>query len=333
MDQGTLMIVAIAVMTALAVGGVAFAFLGAGADAKADKRVAAATRGTGRGAGAAKGADTGGDSTAKRRKQVQETLKEIERKQEQTKARPTLGAMLEQADWSIDVRKFYIITAGLAAVALVGFFVLGYAWYVAIGASFVVGLGLPRWLLGFTIGRRKKAFVKEFANAIDVIVRGVKAGLPLNECLKIISAESAEPVGPEFRQIVEGLKVGVTLEDGLKRMYDRMPVPEVNFFQIVLTIQQKTGGNLSEALGNLSGVLRDRKRLQGKIAALSSEAKASAGIIGSLPVVVMGLVYATTPDYISLLFTERFGNFLLLVCATWMSIGIFVMKKMISFKY
>jgi tight adherence protein B len=334
MDQSTLMIAAIALMAALAVGGTAFALLGAGGSAKANKRVAAATRGTGRAAATAKpGADTAGESTAKRRKQVQETLKEIERKQEQTKARPTLASMLDQADWNIDPRKFHIITAGLAVVALVAFFVMGYAWYVAIGAAFVVGLGLPRWYLGFTIGRRKKAFVKEFANAIDVIVRGVKAGLPLNECLKIISQESAEPVGPEFRQIVEGLKVGVTLEDGLKRMYERMPVAEVNFFQIVLTIQQKTGGNLSEALGNLSGVLRDRKRLQGKIQALSSEAKASAGIIGSLPIVVMGLVYATTPEYIALLFTDRFGNFLLLCCATWMSVGIFVMKKMISFKY
>ena len=333
MDQGTIVILAIALTTALAVGGVAFAFLGAGdGSGKASKRVAAVSKGT-TGRGAAKGGDTAGESNAKRRRQVQETLKEIERKQEAVKAKPTLGAMLEQADWNIDVRMFHMLTVGLGLVTLVAFFFLGYAWYVAILMGFAVGFGLPRWLLSFTIGRRKKAFVKEFANAIDVIVRGVKAGLPLNECLKIISQESGEPVGPEFRQIIEGLKVGVTLEDGLGRMYERMPVPEVNFFQIVLVIQQKTGGNLSEALGNLSGVLRDRKRLQGKIQALSSEAKASAGIIGSLPIVVMGLVYATTPDYIALLFTERFGNFLLGCCAVWMSLGIFVMKKMISFKY
>lgn len=331
MDQSTLMLLGIALTVALAVGGVAFALLGSGAD-KANKRVAAVSRGTGR-AAVAKGAEAVGESNAKRRKQVQETLKEIERKQEAVKQRPTLGAMLDQADWNIDVRMFHMITGGIALVTVAVFLFLGYAWYVAIGTGFAVGLGLPRWLLGFTINRRKKAFVKEFANAIDVIVRGVKAGLPLNECLKIIANESSEPVGPEFRQIVEGLKVGVTLEDGLKRMYDRMPIAEVNFFQIVLTIQQKTGGNLSEALGNLSNVLRDRKRLHGKIQALSSEAKASAGIIGSLPIVVMGLVYATTPDYISLLFTDRFGNFLLLCCAAWMSVGIFVMKKMIDFKY
>jgi tight adherence protein B len=333
MDQSTLILIAIALTVALAVGGVAFAFLGASDQAKASKRVASVSRGTGRATGKVAGADTGGESTAKRRKQVQETLKEIDRKSEAVKQRPTLGAMLEQADWNIDARMFHMITVGVGIVTMGAFFFLGYAWYVAIGIGFAVGFGLPRWLLGFTINRRKKNFTKEFANAIDVIVRGVKAGLPLNECLKIIAMESGEPVGPEFRQIIESMKVGVTLEDALKRMYDRMPIPEVNFFQIVLTIQQKTGGNLSEALGNLSGVLRDRKRLHGKIQALSSEAKASAGIIGSLPVVVMGLVYATTPDYIALLFTDRFGNFLLLCCGSWMSVGIFVMKKMISFKY
>lgn len=335
MDQTTLIVLGIALTVALAVGGVAFAFLGSSeGSAKANKRVATVSRGTaGRGATVTKSGDTGGESNAKRRKQVQETLKEIERKQEQVKAKPTLGALLEQADWNIDVRMFYLITVGLGLLTACGFFLFGYAWYVAIAVGFALGLGFPRWLLKFTINRRKKAFTREFANAIDVIVRGVKAGLPLNECLKIIANESAEPVAPEFRQIVEGLKVGVTLEDGLKRMHDRMPIAEVNFFQIVLTIQQKTGGNLSEALGNLSAVLRDRKRLHGKIQALSSEAKASAGIIGSLPVVVMGLVYATTPDYIALLFTERFGNFLLLCCGAWMSVGIFVMKKMISFKY
>jgi tight adherence protein B len=335
MDQTTIIIFAIALTVALAVGGVAFAFLGAGGgSAKATKRVASVARGSASGRVAAvKGVDSVADSNAKRRRQVQETLKEIERKQDQVKARPTLGALLEQADWNIDERMFHIVTLGVGVVTMAAFFIMAYSWYVALAIGFAVGLGFPRWLLSFTINRRKKAFTKEFANAIDVIVRGVKAGLPLNECLKIIANESPEPVGPEFKQIVEGLKVGVSLDDGLRRMYERMPIAEVNFFQIVLIIQQKTGGNLSEALGNLAGVLRDRKRLHGKIQALSSEAKASAGIIGSLPIVVMGLVYMTTPDYIALLFTERFGNFLLLVCGVWMSVGIFVMKKMIDFKY
>jgi tight adherence protein B len=333
MDQTTLIIIAVAFTAALAVAGVVYSFVAAGDDSgKASKRLAAAARGsTSKAAG--KFVESAGESTAKRRRQVQETLKEIERKQAQENKRPTLASLLQQADWAIEPRKFLIMTAGLGLAMIGLLFIMGYEWYVALGVGFVAGAGLPRWFLGFSIGRRKKAFLKEFANSIDVIVRGVKSGLPLNECLKIIANESSEPVAPEFKNIVEGLKVGVTLEDGLKRMYERMPVAEVNFFQIVLTIQQKTGGNLSEALGNLSGVLRDRKRLQGKIQALSSEAKASAGIIGSLPLIVMTLVYLTTPDYIALLFTERFGNFLLLCCVTWMGVGIFVMKKMINFKF
>src|SRR5262249_25244353 len=153
---------------------------------------------------------------------------------------------------------------------------------VTVLGSFAMGLGLPRWVLGFLTARRRKKFTQEFANAIDVIVRSVKSGLPTNEALKIVARESPNPVGSEFNTLVESLKVGVTLDQGLKRMYDSMPTPEVGFFSIVMAIQSKSGGNLSEALGNLSGVLRDRKRLEGKIKAMSSEAKASAGIIGSL---------------------------------------------------
>ena len=141
-------------------------------------------------------------------------------------------------------------------------------------AVFVVGLGLPRWVLGFLTARRKKKFTENFATAIDVIVRSVKSGLPTNEALRIVAREAPNPVGSEFHNLVESLKVGVTMEQALKRMMESMPTPEVGFFAIVMTIQGKSGGNLSEALGNLAAVLRDRKRLQGKIKAMSSEAKA-----------------------------------------------------------
>jgi tight adherence protein B len=328
----TMIILAVALTAALAVGGVAFAFFGTSDNAKTNRRVAAVQKGTGR--PSAKGGDaTVGVSTEKRRRQVQDTLKEIERKQEQSKARVTLAQMLDQADWNIEPKTFYMMTGGIGLGIVVLFFILGYAWYTSILAGFAVGFGFPRWFLGFTIGRRKRSFTKEFANAIDVIVRGVKSGLPLGECLKIISAESPDPVGPEFKNIVESQKVGIPLEESLKRMHERMPIPEVNFFQIVLTLQQKTGGNLAETLGNLANVLRDRKRLHGKIRALSSEAKASAMIIGALPIIVMILVYLTTPSYIELLFTERLGNVMLACCVIWMSIGVLVMKKMINFKY
>ena len=328
----TMIIIAIALTAALAVGGVAFAFFGVTDNSRANKRVAAVQKASGRASG--KVADgTAGASTEKRRKQVQETLKEIERKQEQSKAKVTLAQMLEQADWNVEPRTFYLMTVGIGLAIVALFFFLGYAWYTSILAGFAVGFGFPRWFLGFTINRRKNAFTKEFANAIDVIVRGVKSGLPLNECLKIIATETPVPVGPEFKNVVEAQKVGIPLEESLKRMHERMPIPEVNFFQIVLTLQQKTGGNLAETLGNLSNVLRDRRRLHGKIRALSSEAKASAMIIGALPIIVMILVYLTTPSYIELLFTERMGNVMLACCAIWMSIGILVMKKMINFKY
>jgi tight adherence protein B len=200
-------------------------------------------------------------------------------------------------------------------------------------ASFVVGLGLPRWVLGFLTNRRKKKFTENFATAIDVIVRSVKSGLPTNEALRIVAREVPNPVGSEFHNLVESLKVGVTLEQAMKRMMESMPTAEVGFFTIVMTIQTKSGGNLSEALGNLAAVLRDRKRLQGKIKAMSSEAKASAMIIGSLPPGVMAIVYITTPSYISKLFTERSGNLMLAGCVIWMSMGIMVMRKMINFKH
>jgi tight adherence protein B len=331
MDLAILIMVFAALSAGLFVGGLALYLVEvAPGSASNAKRVTQAvkTRGSAAGRG-----DAAGDIASKRRKQVEASLKEAERKQGQSNPKPTLSGLLQQADWSMEPQIFQIMTAVIGVVAFVLFLVMGYDWYVALGAGGVVGVGFPRWFLMFSVNRRKKAFLNEFANAIDVIVRGVKSGLPLNECLKIIANEAADPVGPEFRNIVEGMKVGVTLDDGLKRMYQRMPLTEVNFFQIVLVIQQKTGGNLSEALSNLSAVLRDRKRLQGKIAALSSEAKASAGIIGSLPFVVGLLVYFTSPDYIMLLFTERVGNFIMLCSGIWMGMGIFVMKKMISFKH
>ena len=164
-------------------------------------------------------------------------------------------------------------------------------------------------------------------------MRSVKSGLPVNEALKLVATEMPEPVRGEFRTLTEGLKVGVTMEDGLKRMYERMPTAEVNFFGIVMTIQQKSGGNLSEALSNLSGVLRDRKRLQGKIRAMSSEAKSGATIIGSLPPGVCVMIWFMTPSYIMPMFNTQMGNLMLLGCAVLMAIGVLVMKKMVSFKY
>ena len=191
----------------------------------------------------------------------------------------------------------------------------------ALGLAFAAGFGLPRWTLGYLKKRREKAFLKALPDAVDVIVRGIKAGLPLFESIKVVAADAPEPLRGEFLAIIETQAIGMPLGDACARLYERMPVPEANFFGIVIAIQQKSGGNLSEALGNLSKVLRDRKKMAEKIQAMSMEAKASAGIIGSLPPIVMLLVYLSTPDYISLLWTHPTGQLMLVGCVIWMSHG------------
>jgi len=203
----------------------------------------------------------------------------------------------------------------------------------AIGMAFAAGFGLPRWILNFLKKRREDAFLKALPDAVDVIVRGIKAGLPLFESIKVVAADSPEPLRGEFNAIIDTQAIGMPLGEACTRLYERMPVPEANFFGIVIAIQQKSGGNLSEALGNLSKVLRDRKKMKEKIRAMSMEAKASAAIIGALPPIVMILVYLTTPDYISLLWTHPTGQLMLVGCVIWMSMGIMVMKKMINFDF
>ena len=224
------------------------------------------------------------------------------------------------------------LISGIATTALC-FIMFPTAPIAAPIAGFVGALGLPRWYLSHSTKRRQTKFLKEFANAIDVIVRGVKSGLPLNECLGIIARESPEPIGSEMQQVVEQQRVGIPLGECLDRLMDRVPLPEVKFFAVVIAIQAQAGGNLSEALGNLSGVLRDRVRLQMKVKALSAEAKASAGVLAALPPVVGTLVYLTSPTYVAMLWTTKTGQFLLLLSAFWMFCGIMVMRKMINFKF
>jgi tight adherence protein B len=321
----TIIVALMVVLFTAGAGGLAYAFLGAGDASK--KRVAALAEKK------VSGARVQAEQNKQRRQNTQALLKELEKQQADKKVKLTLRRRLEQAGLNIQPRSFYMICAGIALAVCLACQLTGQSLLVSLLAAFAAGLGVPRWMLSFLRGRRLKKFTEEFANSIDVIVRSVKSGLPTNEALKIVAKEAPVPVGPEFAMLVEGLKIGVSLEQGLKRMYERIPTSEVNFFAIVMTIQQKSGGNLSEALSNLAGVLRDRKRLQGKIKAMSSEAKASAMIIGSLPPGVMGLVYMSSPDYIMKLFTERLGNLMLLGCVIWMSVGVFVMHKMISFKH
>jgi len=203
----------------------------------------------------------------------------------------------------------------------------------ALGIGFAGAFGLPRWMLSYLKKRREQKFLAAFPDAVDIIVRGVKAGLPLLDCLKMITQEAPEPIKSEFRVIVDTQAIGMPLGEACGKLYERTPVAEANFFAIVVGIQQRAGGNLSEALGNLSRVLRDRKKMKAKITAMSQEAKASAGIIGALPICVMVLVYLTSKDYITLLFTEPLGHVMLAGSVVWMSMGILVMKKMINFDF
>jgi tight adherence protein B len=267
-----------------------------------------------------------------RREQVEGSLKELEARREKQSKVP-LSVRLSQAGLNWSTRKFFAISAILGAVFFAGASIAGGGLLGAAGLGFAGGLGLPRWALSFLKTRREKAFLKALPDAVDVIVRGIKAGLPLFESIKVVAADAPEPLRSEFLAIIETQAIGIPLGEACQRLYERMPVPEANFFGIVVAIQQKSGGNLSEALGNLSKVLRDRKKMAEKIQAMSMEAKASAGIIGSLPPIVMILVYMTTPGYISLLWTDNTGQLMLVGCLVWMSIGIMVMKKMINFDF
>jgi tight adherence protein B len=265
-----------------------------------------------------------------RREQVEGSLKQLEARK---KTRVPLSVRLAQAGLSWSPRRFLVISGAMGfAVFLIGM-LMGIGILPALGIAFTAGGGLPFWSLSFLKKRREAKFLQAFPDAVDVIVRGIKAGLPLLDSLKLIAAEAQEPVRGEFRSIIETQMIGIPIGEACLKLYEHMPVPEANFFGIVISIQQRAGGNLSEALGNLSRVLRDRKKMKAKIQAMSMEAKASAAIIGALPLAVMMLVYITSPQYISLLWTEPFGRMMLAASAVWMSCGIFVMRRMINFDF
>ncbi len=267
-----------------------------------------------------------------RREQVEESLKDLELRQRKN-SKPTLPQRIEQAGLSWSVRQYILISAGMAIVAFGLIFGSGLGLTSALGFGFAAGFGLPFWMLSFLKKRRESRFLTVLPDAVDLIVRGIKAGLPLLDSMKMVAGEGQEPVKSEFKAIIETQAIGMPLGEACAKLYERMPLPEANFFGIVISIQQKAGGNLSEALGNLSKVLRDRKKMKAKIQAMSMEAKASAAIIGSLPPAVMAIVWITSPSYIELLWTHPTGQLMLLASATWMSIGVMVMKKMINFDF
>jgi tight adherence protein B len=315
-------------LVAVAIGGVAWVFLYPvlSGERQAEQRRASVAQTEPQTARVARGTQRA------RREQVEDTLREMELRRKKQKQLPlSIRISLAGLDWS--VQRFYLTSAALGLAGFCAVWLSGVGLPAALAMTFAAGFGLPRWLLKFLKQRRENKFLAALPDAVDVIVRGVKAGLPLLDCLKMITKEAPEPLNSEFRQIIETQAIGVPLGEACIKLYERMPLPEANFFGIVISIQQKSGGNLSEALGNLSRVLRDRKKMKGKIQAMSMEAKASAMIIGSLPLAVMGLVSITSPNYISLLFTEPLGRLMLVASACWMMMGVLVMRKMINFDF
>jgi len=333
---------AVMLMAGLGVGGLIVAvlfpyFTGPAVSAKRIGMAAGAAEKGKKGSGSLIGR-LGDNKKDARRKQIEESLKQLEEQEKERKKKVTLKLRLNRAGLQVNEKQFFAYSLIFGVIAGLGVFVmLGKTTEplkgILAGGAFIVGfLGLPRWYLSFLANRRQNKFLKDFPDAIDIMVRGLRSGLPVTDAMRVIATEIPAPVGPEFTEVVEGQKIGITVDQGIERMYERMPLPEVNFLSIVITIQKQTGGNLSETLSNLSRVLRDRKKMKAKIKAISQEAKSSAAIIGALPFVIMGGMSLFNPGYLDPLWNTKIGNLLVAGSAVWMTMGILIMRKMINFK-
>jgi tight adherence protein B len=267
-----------------------------------------------------------------RRKQISDTLRQ--QNEALGKARKVSlqdqiyhsGMKIKARDW---VRNQIIIGVVIALVI----FAVQVPWYFAVIFGAASGYLLPKFWMGQRRKRHQNAYLEELPNAVEAIVRGVKSGLPLNDSMRLVAKEAKEPIKTEFQRVLDQQQMGKSPTEAVQVLYDRMPLPEVNFLVVVITVQQQAGGNLSEALGNLARVLRNRKKMKQKIKAMSSEAKASAGIIGSLPFVVGTLVTLTTPTYMVPLFTTTLGFVWLGIAASLMLMGGWIMSKMVAFDF
>ena len=268
-----------------------------------------------------------------RRKQIQDTLKQQNEALGKRKKRVPLQDQIYQAGMKIKAKDFVRNQIICGAIVAIGCFFV----QVPILYAFIFGVASAYLLPRFYLGRRRKkyqnAYLDELPNAVEAIVRGVKSGLPLNDSMRLVAKEAKEPIKSEFQRVLDQQSLGKSMGEAILILFDRVPLPEVNFFIVVITVQQQAGGNLSEALGNLARVLRNRKKMKQKIKAMSSEAKASAGIIGSLPFIVGILVSLTTPSYMVPLFSTNIGLIWLGIAATMMFMGGFVMYKMIQFDF
>jgi tight adherence protein B len=243
-----------------------------------------------------------------------------------------LRRRLEQTGKTISIQKYALVCIGLLLLTLVALMIQGAPFLLALMLGLFVGVGLPHYVIGFLIKKRIKKFTSNFPDAIELMVRGLRSGLPIAETLGVVSGEIPGPVGVEFRAVADKMKIGRTMEGALQDTADRLGTPEFQFFVITLAIQRETGGNLAETLSNLADVLRKRAQMKLKIRAMSSESKASAMIVGSLPFVVFTLVYMINPAYMAGFFSDERLMIAGLGGLVWMGIGVFIMAKMVNFE-
>ena len=243
-----------------------------------------------------------------------------------------LRLRLQQTGKKWTMQQYGYVSGGLFVVIFGLLYVKGAPFYLAMAGGSFVGIALPHFGVGFAIKGRINKFTKNFPDAIELLVRGLKSGLPVSETLGVIAKEIPGPVGEEFKIVTEKIKIGKTMEDSLQETAERMGTPEFQFFVITLAIQRETGGNLAETLSNLSDVLRKRSQMKLKIRAMSSESKASAYIVGSLPFFVFTMVWWVNPEYLAGFFYERRLMIAGIGGAIWMSLGVFIMAKMVSFE-
>lgn len=265
-------------------------------------------------------------------RRIQERLRELEAKGKQRRRKFQLRTVMIQAGINMGFQAYIVLSILVGAFAALICLALGYPALFALVAGGVSGLLLPRLILGIISNGRQAKFTREFPNAIDIMVRGVRSGLPVTECLEIIGREMPEPLGEEFRRLVDGQKMGVTLEQMLTRALDRMPTAEFKFFAIVIQVQQQIGGSLADTLENLSNVLRDRKKMRDKASAMAAEGKTSAAIIGSIPIALAIILTMINPDYMSPFFASLTGKIMFYGAIIWMGVGALVMRSMINFR-
>lgn len=268
-----------------------------------------------------------------RRRNIQDALKSQSENFAKARRSPPLQVQIHQAGMKIRARDFIRNQIILAvAIAILAYFIqIPPVFALVFGAA--GGYMIPKFFLKRRRNKYQARFLDELPNAVEAIVRGVKSGLPLNDSMRLVAKEAKEPLKSEFQRVIDQQAVGKSMTEAVQVLYDRIPLPEVNFFVVVISVQQQAGGNLSEALGNLASVLRNRKAMKAKIKAMSSEAKSSAGIIGALPFIVGGLVSLASPAYLLPLYTTTLGQIWLGVAAVMMTMGILVMRQMIQFDF